>query len=249
MRLLQLSALFVFSAITGVAQISITGLSSDLSAPLYSENFNTFAGTAISVPSGWTISANTGALNYKGTGTGSSSTGGIYAFGTAGEYALGVLHSGSSTTENIPTFGVSFTNNSGATITSVTFKWNYEQWRYVNTSGFTLTGTGLNSANLSSYSFSGISTGTNGTVTSTSVSVTLTNLSISNGSTFGLSWKTTDATGSDNGVAIDDFSLAATAVPEPATYAAIFGGMALLGAAVHRRRSRRAAVPAATPVA
>ncbi|HTQ37637.1 MAG TPA: autotransporter-associated beta strand repeat-containing protein [Pirellulales bacterium] len=110
---------------------------------------------------------------------------------------------------------MSFTNNTGAVIDSLTLNWNYEQWRYANTSGWDLSGTGdlAGNATLNSKDFAGTGSGsgTNGTVTITSVpSFTLTGLSIANGDTFGLSWATTDQSSSDNGVSIDDFSLAFT---------------------------------------
>ena len=45
-----------------------------------------------------------------------------------------------------------------------------------------------------------------------------------------------------NTLAIDNFSFAATAVPEPSTYAALAGLAALAGVVVHRRRRARSAV-------
>lgn len=48
---------------------------------------------------------------------------------------------------------------------------------------------------------------------------------------------TTTGTSLDT-IALDNFTLNYTAVPEPSTYAAIIGAVALVGAAVHRRRQR-----------
>jgi hypothetical protein len=42
-------------------------------------------------------------------------------------------------------------------------------------------------------------------------------------------------------LAIDNFSYSASAIPEPSTYAAIFGSLALAGTIWHRRRQRKAA--------
>lgn len=226
-RTLALSTALI--CITATAQVSLSSLT-------YSENFNSFAGTALSMPAGWTASFS-GTPTYGGTNGGTTATGGVWAFGTTGEYSLGALRSG--TPGNI-TFDVSFTNNTGSTITSITFTWDYEQYRYQNTSGFTLAGTGaLSLASLSSYSLSGSATGTSGTATVTPVSVTLSSLSISNGSSFGLRWVTTDLSGTDNNLAIDNFSMTATsAVPEPSTYAALAGACALGGVMWHRRRQR-----------
>jgi hypothetical protein len=49
------------------------------------------------------------------------------------------------------------------------------------------------------------------TANRTTISATITGLSIANGATFFIRWTDTDASGSDDGLAIDDFSLTATA--------------------------------------
>jgi hypothetical protein len=176
----------------------------------YNQGFNSYAGSAVTLPAGWTAAA---ASNFveQGIGTGTNNTGAIYAFGTGGEYALGVLRSNN--TGNI-TYAVSFVNNTGTAITSLSFSWDYEQWRYAgNTTGFDCSGTGglAGNATLNSKDFSGAATGTNGTVSSTAVaSFTLNGLNIANGASFGISWVTTDQVNADNGVAIDNFSMTAT---------------------------------------
>ena len=147
--------------------------------------------------------------------TGTSATGGYWAYGTAGEFSLGALRSG--TPGNI-TYSVSYVNNSGSTITAITLAWDYEQWRYANTSGWDCSGTGslLGNVTLNGKDFAGVASGTSGTVSVTGVaSFTLSGLSIANGATFGISWVTTDIASSDNGVAIDNFSLTAQTTPPP----------------------------------
>jgi len=47
---------------------------------------------------------------------------------------------------------------------------------------------------------------------------------------------TSTGTGSRDTIGIDNFSLSYSAIPEPSTYAAIAGALALVGVAVHRRR-------------
>jgi hypothetical protein len=180
------------------SQISLTG------GP-YTQSFDSYLGTSISVPIGWTVTFQLTPV-YNGTGTGTSNAGGAWAYGTSGEYSFGALRSG--TPGNI-TLAVNFTNNTGQTIVDMTFQWNYEQWRYANTSGFDLSGTGVLSGNTSinTQDFSGSSTGTNGTVTSTPISINLLSINILDGQTFGLQWITTDLTGADNGISIDDFQL------------------------------------------
>ena len=96
-------------------QISLTG-----SGVPYSQDFNTLAsaGTSSTVPADWAFSETGTAANATYTaGTGSGNTGDTYSFGAAAaaDRALGGLQSGAL----IPTFGASFTNNTGATITSL----------------------------------------------------------------------------------------------------------------------------------
>lgn len=212
------------------AQVLLTG-----SSPTYSQNFNSYAGSLATVPSGWAVSFS-GTATYSGTGTGTSNVGGAWAYGSASEFSFGALRSG--TPGNI-TLSVNFQNNTGSTIDSLTFSWDYEQWRYANTSGFDVSGTGgvLGNSTLNSKDFSGVASGTNGTVSTTAVSsFTISGLSIANGATFGIQWLTTDGTSSDNGVAIDNFSLSATTVPEPQTWALIGIGSAFMIWNLRRRR-------------
>ena len=189
------AALIAFiAAPSAFAQISLTSSS-------YTQNFNSYVGSAATVPAGWTSSAS----GYQGVGSTSSSTGGNYASQTGTDRGFGALRSNS--TGNI-TLGVGFTNNTGSTITSLTLSWNYEQFKFGNTSGFDLSGTGGLAGNsiLNGKDFSGVASGSG--LRSTAVSsFTITGLSIANGATFGFNWVATDVSGADNGVAIDDFSL------------------------------------------
>lgn len=215
------------------AQVSINSTGTDV----VTENFNSFLGTALTIPTATGFSViDTGATawGFQGLGTGSSSTGGIYSFGSApadADRSFGFLRS------STRAGGLQFNaqNNTGSAITGLTFAFDYEQWRFANTSGFTLTGIGaLSSADFSSFGFTGSSTGTNGTPTSTPISINLTSLNIGNTATFGLAWTYVDETGSDNGIAIDNFAL--TAVPEPHEYALGIAGLVMLIAFARRRR-------------
>ncbi|MES2851118.1 MAG: hypothetical protein V4685_18855, partial [Bacteroidota bacterium] len=215
-RAKRLYAFIILLAVSGasVGQISLTTIPQS-----YGEDFNSYAGTAVSIPTGWTGSS----TNYRGIGDGSGNSGGAWALGTGGEYCLGSLYSG---TNGEITYSVSFTNNTGSTITSLTIAWNYEQWRYANTSGLNCTATGALAGNttIDALDFTGTASGTNAVVTTTPVaSFTLTGLSITNGSTFGISWITNGAaaSGSDNGAGIDNFSLT---VPTPCTNPSIGSG-------------------------
>ena len=193
-----------WSTISNVlAQISIPNTSFsyietfDSYNPSNSTNFNN------TIPSGWT-GTSSGTASYQGQGTGTGNAGGYWAYGTSSEFSLGALRSG--TPGNI-TYTVSFTNNTGKIITQLSISYDFEQWRYANTSGFTVTATGLGSANVSGLSQAGTSSGTNGTPTTTPMSVNLSGLSVADGATFSLRFLTSDPSGSDNGIAIDYFVL------------------------------------------
>ena len=203
-------------------QVSITSLPAS-----YSNNFDSYnpitsptatstlistgtgSGLVSATSGGWAFTNAPG--DYLGRGTGTTATGGIWAYGNSSEYAIGLQRS---STKEV-SFSVSFTNNSGSTITSLTIAWDYEQWRFGgNLSGINVTGTGAISSNvtLNGKDFTGASSGTSGTVAVTSISsFTLTGLSISNGTSFGMTWITVDASGADNGIGIDNFSISAAA--------------------------------------
>ncbi len=180
------------------------------------------------LPNGWNAS---GASNYRGrVSSGTPSSGGFYAFGTSGgDYAIGALRSSS----NNYTYSVSFINNSGSVITDLTLSWGYKQFTYSNASGWSVAGTGglAGNSTLTTKSFTGSSTGTNGTITTTNVpSFTLAGVNIAVGATFGISWTTTDATGSDNLIGIDNFSITAVNVPActgPTDSASVFSATAI----------------------
>ncbi len=210
--------LVFFTGAKSWGQISIASLPySPAVTNFNSYNPNTAGNFTSTLPTGWTGSSS-GTASYNVQGNGSGNAGGYWGYGTAGEYSLGALRSG--TPGNI-TYTVSFTNNSGSTITSITLGWDYEQWRYggSNTSGWDCSGTGQIAGNaaldLKDFTGANGTAGTTGGLTTTISSFTLSSLSIANGQSFGISWVTTDPTGTDNGVSIDNFSISATGAATP----------------------------------
>lgn len=226
----------VFVAQVG-AQVSIPSL-----GVASVETFTGYTGAA--APSGWTISS--GEV-FKGYGKGSDTAGGVYSFGSDNTGAstdrwLGFQFAGSPS--DAVTFSISYVNDTGVTITSLDVSMDYFQFRLASggrESFFTVNLDG--GSDISELGFTSTTTGTTGfqsPVTATTKSVTLTGLNIASGSTFSFNivGNRGPTTGSAQGIGIDNFSVTASAVPEPSTYAAIAGAVALAGAMVVRRRKQ-----------
>lgn len=200
--------------------ISLTTLGS-----AYTQNFDTLAstGTSSTLPTGWALSESGTSANTTYTaGTGSSTTGDTYSFGASGntERAFGGLQSGSL----IPTIGACFTNDTGIAITSLAIAYTGEQWRLGATGRadridfqYSLNATSLADGtwvDVNALDFSSpITTGTAGALNGnaaanrTAISSTVGGLNIPSGATFFIRWTDFNATGSDDGLAVDDFSL------------------------------------------
>lgn len=210
---------FIFFSIALFAQ------STTFTGSIYNQDFNTLtnSGTSSTLPTGWFLSeTGTNANTTYTAGTGASNAGDSYSFGAASstERALGGLQSGSL----VPAFGVYFTNNSGSTITSLIITYTGEQWR-LGTAGradridfqFSTDATSITTGiwtDVDQLDFSSpVTTGTvgvldgNATANKTSISYTITGLSIANGATFFFRWTDFNATGSDDALSVDDFSL------------------------------------------
>jgi LPXTG-site transpeptidase (sortase) family protein len=190
----------------------------------YFQNFNSLvsSGTSTTLPIGWDFrEVGTGANTTYAAGTGSSSVGNTYSFGATGstERALGGLQS----TVLIPVYGASFTNNTGSVITSLAIVYTGEEWR-LGTAGridqltfeYSTTATGLTTGAwigvpvLDFTTPDTITTGAkngNAATERTALSATISGLNIATGSTFWIRWTDLDASGADDGLAIDDFSL------------------------------------------
>ena len=191
----------------------------------YTQNFDTLAntGTSSAVPTGWDFSeTGTNANTTYTAGTGSGTAGDTYSFGSASatDRAFGGLRSGAL----VPTVGASFTNATGVSISSLDVAYTGEQWRLgavartdridfqISTDATSLT-TGT-WADVNALDFtaptqapaSGALDG-NASANRTPISSTIAGLAVSNGATFWIRWTDVDATSSDDGLGVDDFTL------------------------------------------
>jgi len=217
-----ITALLLIPFLKGIAQVSLTNLGA-----AYTQNFDGLAnsGTSSTVPAGWAFLETGGNAIYT-AGTGSSATGDTYSFGAsaATDRAFGTLLSGSVTS----TLGVSFTNNTGSTITSLDISYVGEEWRLGTASRtdqlnfeYSLNATSLTNGTWTSVSAlnfitpnTSAATGTingNATGNKTSISSTINSLSIAVGGTVWIRWTDFNASGADDGLSIDDFSLTPSA--------------------------------------
>ena len=251
MSSLRLPALvFAFFAVAApVAALTITSPGVPVT-----EDFSSLAtaGTGSVLPAGWSFLETGSAFNTTYTaGTGSATTGDTYSFGSAAlpaDRALGLLQSGSL----VATIGTIVTNSTGGAITALTISYFGEQWRlgalsrtdrldfeYSTNASSLSTGT-WNSEDQLDFT-APVSTGVVGALDGnlaanrTAVSFTLTGLSLAHGASLWLRWTDFNASGADDGLAIDDFSITAAGATGPGVpdqlplgfAAALFGGLLL----------------------
>ncbi|GAB3990763.1 hypothetical protein GCM10028807_18530 [Spirosoma daeguense] len=226
--------LALFSGIVRGQAVSLTTLGS-----AYTQNFDTMSNTDGSTTNnltitGWFMTESGGGARDNeqyAVGTGSSNFGDTYSFGASGstERALGGLRSGTL----IPIFGAAFTNNTGATINSLQIAYNGEQWRLgTETAGridrlnfeYSTNATDLNTgtwAPIADLDFvASVTAGVgakngNDAANRIALSTTINNQSIANGATFWIRWTDVDASGADDGLAVDDFSLTPQGIVSP----------------------------------
>ena len=191
----------------------------------HTEDFDTLANagtTGTVTPNGWTFSESGANTNDSyGIGTGSSNAGNTYSFGAAlsTDRAFGGLQSGSL----VPTVGASFTNNTGFDLTRIDVSYVGEQWR-VGTLGradridfqWSASATSLTTGtwtDADGLDFTGpVMTGAIGLLDGnlaanrTAVNGAIVTV-IPAGATFWIRWTSFDASGADDGLGVDDFSL------------------------------------------
>jgi hypothetical protein len=228
--------------------------------------FSATVGTIAAVPN---LGGEWDGAKIGGTGTaatnfnadnGAANSGSLYNFGTTGssDRALGAIASGS----NIMAFGFQLTNNTGDTIRQISISFTQENWRSstsaVNTltAGWALGGGSVTSANyLNATGFNSIADlnlvgpapgATNGALdgnlsaNQVARSTTLSGIEVAQGQSIFFRWQDFNDAGNDAGLAIDDFSLSVTSVPEPASLA-LMGTVLGAGGLLRFRRKRAAA--------
>ncbi|MFN4286154.1 MAG: HYR domain-containing protein [Lacibacter sp.] len=196
-----------------------------VNAPAITQDFNTLAssGTSSILPAGWFFTeTGTGANTLYNTGTGSNNAGDTYSFGADGstDRALGGLRSGAV----VPTIGAEFTNTTGKTVKQITISYTGEQWRLGNTGRedrldfqYSTNATSLTTGSWTDVNqldfIAPVTTGSarpldgNASANRTAISYTITGLNLAPNAKFWIRWNDFDATGADDGLAVDDFSL------------------------------------------
>src|SRR5688572_20229758 len=199
----------------------------------YQQLFDSLATTGTAdvstLPQGWSFIETLGNANTTyAAGTGSGNAGNTYSFGTgtSSERALGGLQSGTLLT----TIGARFVNNTGSTVTSLIITYRGEQWRLGAVSRvdrldfqYSLDATAINNGtwtHVDQLDFTAPTTAGaltalvgNDTINNTDITFEITGLNIASGDSFAFRWLDFNASGADDGLAIDNFSLTPVGVP------------------------------------
>jgi uncharacterized repeat protein (TIGR01451 family) len=220
-------ALLVGIGFTATASAQCVSLTTPGSA--YTQDFDTLSSVAGTTTNslaitGWSMTETGGGARDNelyAVDTGASNTGDTYSYGSAGttERALGGLQSGTL----IPLFGACFTNGTGSTLGSLDVAYTGEEWRLGTAARtdrmafeYSLDATSLTTgswAGVGALDFVTPDTATTGAKDGNTageraaLSATIPSLAIPNGATFWIRWTDTNASGADDGLAVDDFSL------------------------------------------
>ena len=244
------------------AQAACVGGCITLSAnTAYSENFNSLAstGTSSTLPTGWYFaeSGTNANTTYTANG-GGSGTGDTYSYGPAsganvGDRALGSLTSGNLTPNRL---GAQFQIGSADPVASFDLEYIGEQWRsgtstndflefeYSTDATSLITGTWTNVAALNftpPIQGSNPASALNGNQPPNRVAISgaiSLAVPLGNGATFWIRWVDTDRTGTDHGMAVDNFSITARPIPTPVLLPALIG----FGVSALRKRKQNAAL-------
>jgi hypothetical protein len=229
----SLGAIYVLALSTAFASNSALAACVSLGAldSAYTQNFNTLANSgtandASTLPAGWAFYFNGTTTTYRAD-NGGSNTGGIYSYGATGsnERAFGTLLSST----NTPFIGACFQNDTGGTITSLDVSYTGEEWRLGTASRAdvlnfeystdatdvkTGTWTGVSALNFTTpdQATAGAKDG-NTAAEQTALSSTISGLTLASGATVWIHWVDGNASGADDGLAVDDFSLTPHGTP------------------------------------
>lgn len=228
----------VFCTVSGIAAvIPITSFNSP-----YTQNFDVLAssGTSSVVPDGWAFREVGSSDSLYRADDGGASYSDTFSYGTTGssERAWGSIYG-----SVVTSIGAGFRNDTGRPITTLAISYIGEQWR-LGQSGRADSLTCLYSLNATSladgtwtpvpaltFKSPNISTSVgplngNDSLNRRLISAELSGLSFDSGSTIWLRFRDDQASGPNDGLAVDDFSL--TAIPEPVNFAlGVFGGIAV----------------------
>lgn len=197
----------------------------------YTQDFgtlNTLGTTNVLTINGWELTETGDGFRDNeqyAAGTGSSNTGDTYSFGTDAallDRALGGLRSSSL----VPVIGASFTNNTGSSIGELDISYTGEMYRagvasrltadrmdfQLSTNATSLTTgtwTDYDSLDFSTPALNVTSGAKDGNASGfrTALSFQVTGLAIADGASFWIRWTDFDISSSDDGLAVDDFSL------------------------------------------
>lgn len=195
------------------------------------QDFNALlqSGTGATLPDGWYLVE--GGSNANATYTannGSANAGDTYSYGTGSDRALGMLRSGSLA----PTIGARLRNDTALAVSEIAVSFTGEQWR-LGTVGrsdriaaqYSLNATSLGDSaatwvNIAALDFvAPVSSGATGALDGNaaanraSVSASIGGINLAPSASLWLRWVDMDASGADDGLAIDDISFAVAGDP------------------------------------
>ena len=189
------------------------------------------AGTGSSVPTGWTFfESGTNANATYAADTGATNSGNTYSYGASGsaERAFGLLRSGSLS----PMIGARLRNDSGNALAAIAVAYTGEQWRF-GTAGrpdrldfqYSLDASAVNDATATwvdhdALDFTApVTAGALGALDGnlaanrTLVNATISGITLATNATLWVRWVDFDATGAEDGLAIDDISFSVSGDP------------------------------------
>jgi hypothetical protein len=220
------TAILLAAAANAQASISVTG-----AGFTYSESFDSLTTSSF--------------MSFGGSGSGDRALGSLASGGT---------YFGSPTSGAVAGYiAVAFVNNTGVNIDGFTVRFDGEQWRNGgNTATQSLQmsyGIGAGFGTVGAWTTTGwdvpslVNTGTaaavdgNTTGLSANLGGTVSTLTWAPGDTLWLRWADRNDTGNDHGLALDNFSISVSAIPEPGSLAMLLAGLGAVGFIARRRRA------------